>query len=304
MADIDAAIAERATQQLGLITRTQCHDLGMSRHMADTRVRRGVLQRASPHVLRVAGSARTWRQDVLAACLEAGDGSAASHRSAARLWRLAGAPRGAIDISVPRHRRPRYLPSVVHQPMRLDTVDVTTIGPIPVTTIARTLIDCAAVLPYPVLETMVDTALRDGLVREPYLRWRIDELRGRGRPGIAAIEAVLRPPPTANGRRPESWLERKVLAVYRAGGLPAPSVQVHVKKRGGGVARVDCHFGTRLIVEVDGHRTHSTRRQRMADAERRTRLRMAGLEVLEFTYEDVVERPAYVCEMTRAHLAA
>jgi len=53
---------------------------------------------------------------------------------------------------------------------------------------------------------------------------------------------------------------------------------------------------------VAGHATHSTRRDRQRDAERAARLRLAGWRLVEFTYEDVVERPGYVAGMIRSHL--
>ena len=58
----------------------------------------------------------------------------------------------------------------------------------------------------------------------------------------------------------------------------------------------------RLIIEVDGHATHSTRRQRQHDAEREAALVASGWRVIRFTYEDVTERPAYVAATIRQHL--
>lgn len=121
-------------------------------------------------------------------------------------------------------------------------------------------------------------------------------------PSIAAIEAALRPPPTRDGRRPHSWLERRALGVIAGAGLPPPRVQVHFRSDGR-LARVDLYYDEqRLVVEVAGHRTHSSRRHRQHDAERANRLRLAGLAVLEFTYEDVVDRPEYVSATIAAAL--
>jgi very-short-patch-repair endonuclease len=80
-------------------------------------------------------------------------------------------------------------------------------------------------------------------------------------------------------------------------------VKVKRRQAGGGIARVDlCWDDAGLIVELAGHATHSTRRDRQRDAERAARLRLAGWRLVEFTYEDVVERPGYVAEMIRSHL--
>ena len=48
------------------------------------------------------------------------------------------------------------------------------------------------------------------------------------------------------------------------------------------------------MVEVAGHGTHATRRQRQVDAQRHTELTLRGLRVLTFTYEDLRDRPSWV----------
>jgi very-short-patch-repair endonuclease len=86
-------------------------------------------------------------------------------------------------------------------------------------------------------------------------------------------------------------------------GLPAPRCQVGLRPAGGGVARVDLVWDdARLVVELDGHATHATRRRRQADAERSARLGLAAWHTVRFTYEDVVERPHHVVAMIRAYL--
>jgi very-short-patch-repair endonuclease len=78
---------------------------------------------------------------------------------------------------------------------------------------------------------------------------------------------------------------------------------VRLRKAGGGIARVDLLWAeARLVVELDGHGSHATRRRRQSDAERAARLGLAGWHVLSFTYEDVTERPNYVIGMIRSYL--
>jgi very-short-patch-repair endonuclease len=82
-----------------------------------------------------------------------------------------------------------------------------------------------------------------------------------------------------------------------------PRVQV-THRHSGGKARVDLWWDeAKLVVELAGHGSHATRRERQADSERAVRLGLEGLEVLAFVYEDAVERPAYVVDMIRRHLA-
>ena len=59
----------------------------------------------------------------------------------------------------------------------------------------------------------------------------------------------------------------------------------------------------RLVAELARHRTHATRRDRQTDAERAARLGLERWRLVEFTYEDVVERPQYVVQTLRSYLA-
>jgi very-short-patch-repair endonuclease len=123
-----------------------------------------------------------------------------------------------------------------------------------------------------------------------------------GRRGLAAVEGLL---DRTEGRpQGDTWLEQEAIRLIAGAGLPLPRVQVRRRKHGGGVARVDLWWDeARLIVELAGHGTHATRRQRQADDERAARLGLRGWQVVEFTYEDVVERPDYVTAMVRSYLA-
>jgi very-short-patch-repair endonuclease len=98
-------------------------------------------------------------------------------------------------------------------------------------------------------------------------------------------------------------VEQEALRIVAKAGLPVPRCQVKLRKAGGGIARVDLLWDDGpLVVELDGHGTHATRRQRQADAERAAQLGLAGWRVVRFTYEDVVERPPYIVATIAAYL--
>jgi very-short-patch-repair endonuclease len=302
MARLDAAIAERARRQLGLITFEQLDALQCPRGRRRGLIDAGVLEAAGPRLVRVAGAPVDLRQRTLAACLVAGNKAGASHRSAAWLWASPNIGCAEPEISIAGRGHAPGIAAIVHRPRDLRPSELTKIGPIPVTTKLRTIIDCAALLDDRSLETLVDTALRDRTVDRRQLRARAQELHTRGRPGIGRLLALTDPAPAGCGR-PESWLERELLGIIRQAGLPKPRTQVHTRTSGGS-PRVDLRYDEAwLIIEADGHATHSTRRQRQQDAERRARLTASGWQVLHFTYEDVTERPLYVVGMIRAHLA-
>lgn len=58
--------------------------------------------------------------------------------------------------------------------------------------------------------------------------------------------------------------------------------------------RVDGLIGGRLVIQLDGHRFHSDRRQREMDLEQDARLQLQGMNVLRFPSRAVVERWDYV----------
>jgi hypothetical protein len=161
----------------------------------------------------------------------------------------------------------------------------------------RTVFDLAAHIGRRRLEHVVDGGLRDGLFTEADLLDVLARLRRSGRTGVARFEEAL---VVAAGPAATSVLERRFLRLVAEAGLPVPVSQVVHRDGDRFVARVDFQFaGTPVIVEVEGHRYHSTRRQRQRDAERRNGLESLGNHVLVFTYEDVRERPSYVRAQVR-----
>ena len=193
----------------------------------------------------------------------------------------------------------------IHTTTWMPEEDRTSVGPIPVTSVARTLFGLAALVPeieQAKVQGAVDVAIRDGLASDRWLWWRLEKLRRSGRNGVAVFEAILA------GRREgagvESWLERETLRVLAEAGLPKPICQHRIAPRGAFVARVDFLYPDKmLVIEVSGHRTHSTRDERQADLHRDNQLELAGYRKLEFTYDDVVRRPEYVVAVIAAALA-
>lgn len=295
MVRIDASIAERASVQLGLITIHQLRRLEVSRQQLRTLVSGGVLKRLSPTVFRHVAIPETHDQRLLAAAWSAGASGVVSHAAAAGVWGFDGIQRTAVEVSVPAGIDPRSVRGRVHRVRDLLAVDVTHVGLLPVTTPSRTLIDCASRLGPAQLEEALDGACRRGQIYVPHLEWRLAELRHQGRPGIRRISELLT---TAEGRvrGEESWLESAFIRLLRAASLPVPRIQVVVTVEAGKEHhRLDGTYDEQaLVVEVDGHATHATRRRRQADAERDRHLVARGLRVIRYTYEDVTERPAVV----------
>jgi hypothetical protein len=299
--DPDARLRALAEQQHGLITVTQARRARLSPKQLRGRVEGGVLERPSPLVRRIVGSPRTPEQEILEGVWSCGPSAVASHSTAAWLHNLDGipAPMGRPHILVVRPTTGNRQLATVHQTLFLPRRDRTTVRAIPVTTAARTLADLGSVVSIERLEQATDAALRDGLVSADLLRRKLFELWRPGPTGIGALATVLGMDASA---RPESWLERAALRIFAEAGLPSPEAQT-VVDLGEHQFRLDFTFADgAIVVEVSGHRTHSTRRQRQADAERRNRLLLQGIAIWEFTYEDIIERPGGVTGTIRAAL--
>jgi len=302
---LDGTIAVRSRKLLGLLTVAHLDHLGVTRQHRRTLVASGALVPVHRGVYRHAAHPESPRQLVLAAVLAAGESSAASHETAAGVWRFEDADLdGMIDLSLipPAQRRaPRGV--TLHRPAALDRADLALAGPIPVTSPARTLCDIAPTLSDRRLEAVLDHACRRGLIWLPHLRWRLDDLQIRGRRDIPRVRALVeRGDRWGNG---ESWLETEGYRRIAEAGLPLPRCQVVLARPGGRRARVDLFWDcAQLVAELDGHATHATRRDRQASAERAAALELAGWRVISFTFEDVTERPEYVVATIAAHLAA
>jgi very-short-patch-repair endonuclease len=298
MASVDhAAIAHRAHEQLGLITTFDLRDLGLTGRQIERLLERGVLRRVGRGVYALVAAPSTPHQRLLAATLLGGEGAVASHLAAAWLWGFDGVRADGIHLSVPRGRNPRVPSATVHRMNELLPVDMVIRGPQSVTTPARTLLDIADMVDARALEEAFDGSRRRGQIYLPFLEWRLAELRRRGRRGVTPLDELLTREHTSD--RAESWLESTFLRILRDAWLPPPRVQVVTHSRR---IRLDAFYDDqRLVAEVGGHATHSTRRQRQADAERRAHLVAMGLRVVDFTYEDITERPDHVT-MTLARL--
>jgi hypothetical protein len=169
----------------------------------------------------------------------------------------------------------------------------------PTTSPACTIIRLAAHATEAELKRAVDSAIRDGGTSEPFLRRRLSALRGPGRPGVRLLDDVM------DGAGGHSFLERRFLELVAAAGVAKPETQVIFRRDGRHVARVDFTWpATQLIVEVNGHRSHSTREQMQRDEQRRTELTLMGYRVVVFTYDDVIGRPAWVMAQVGSLLAS
>ena len=157
---------------------------------------------------------------------------------------------------------------------------------IPVTSVARTLLDLAAVLAPSDLVVAMDRAERQRIFD---LAAVVDVLsRARGRKGARALRrAIAAYEPSTQ----KSELERRFKRLLGNGWLDIPSPSFNALVDGEtGTHEVDAFWPReRLAVQVDGFDFHRTRRDRERDAASDADLELAGMRVIRFTWDDVNE---------------
>lgn len=295
----------RSASRLGLFTAQDLEELGLKTRILSRRIDNGDWERLHHGVYRIAGYGRSWEQSLLAAVLFNGPGSVASHRSAARLWKVPGFGRDdTIEVAKPRGRSQRKPYGWIHGSTLLPVAHVTDRFGIPVTTPARMVFDLAGLLHPKRTERTLENVLTSKLATIGRLEEVFADLAGRGRSGTCLMRDLL----ASRGEgyiAPSSELEALGRAVLAHAGLPEPVVERDLGDTEGWVGRVDILFAeARLVIELDSRRHHTALLDRTSDRHRDNRLMVAGWRVLRFTWWDLVERAAEVVAQVRAALAA
>jgi len=259
--------------------------------------------RVQPRVFRVGGASDTWHGRALAACLQCGPGAVLSHASAARLRGLdVRLAEHRLEITLPRGTRSRSAVGArLHVSARLTAADRATVDGLPVTTVARTLVDLAARLGSEELARVLDDAVVRRVVPLPVLVATAHRLSGKGVRGTRSLTAALVPWSLGTV---ESHAEAAALRLLSTWGLPAPVPQYEVRSPDGAfVARVDFAWpDRRLVLEVDGFQAHDGPARFVADRQRWNRVRAAAWDVVQVTLRELREDPAAVRAVLERYL--
>jgi very-short-patch-repair endonuclease len=277
---VGKAVARLAEHQHGVVSTDQLRSLGLDASAVYRLSAAGWLHSLHRGVYAVGHVKLTVGGRYMAAVLACGSDAALSHRSAADLWNLRRS-RGQIEVTVPRGRAGAS-GLRVHRCRSSSPADFTSIEGIRVTSVARTLLDVAAVLRPKDLEFAIDRAERSEL----FDLAAIDDVltRARGRKGAKALRrAVASYRPT----RTRSELERRFEDLIRSSNLPLPQFNVLLEGHQY-THEVDAHWPAhKLVVELDGFEFHRTRRDREKDASKDADLELAGLRVMRLTWDQV-----------------
>jgi Protein of unknown function (DUF559) len=256
----------------------QVRSIGLTENAVQKRSRAGRLYRLYRGVYALMpGSLLSREGRWLAAVLACGPEAALSHRSAAHLHELRPTSRKRVDVIVPRGHERRHAGIDAHQSTHLAADDLTIVSSIPVTTVARTMLDLAAVVD----QRAVELVIGEADVRRLFdLRAVNGQLaRNPRHPGAGRLRAALGPD---RAGLTDSELEELFVAIWWPTGLPRPQTRFHIDPGDGGpLIRADFAWPeAKFDLEIDGNRYHAGDRRRRRDYRRDQRLKHARWDVL------------------------
>jgi very-short-patch-repair endonuclease len=160
--------------------------------------------------------------------------------------------------------------------------ECSTVEGVPVTSVARTLVDLATRVGCRDLERAIARAERERLVT-------LDDLsavlaRYPRRPGTPAVRAILED--EVEPALTESEAEERFLTLSREAEFPAPKVNAAT-----GPFRLDFYWPDHgIAVEVDGFRHHGVRPRFEGDRQRAARLAAMGIHVIPVTWRQLTRK--------------
>lgn len=288
MKRVDTEVGRWVAGRYRLLDRAEAAELGATDRIISARVGSGRWARLHPGVYQVGPPSDGWLPRLRAAVLAAGPGAAASHRSAFVLWGLDGIATRLVEVTVPYTHGPVPEGTVVHRTRR--DLPRTEVEGVTVTTVERTLLDAAGMLPRLVVAKGLDSAVRRGLTT-PLALWEAISLQGgrgvRGTRPLSSLVAALE-----ESGETGSPAETELLQAMRRAGIPEPVLQWEVVIADGRRFVVDFGWPTLLKgVEVDGLDAHAGPEQLENDLRRQNALLDAGIELRRFSAREVRRDP-------------
>jgi hypothetical protein len=271
-----ARVAELARRQHGVVDHADLVGLGVSAPAIGRWSAGGKLHRLYRGVYAVGHQAVSVEGRWLAAVKACGPDAALSHTSGATLCNMLRSSSPIIHVTTPNRRSPKGIR--VHRVRRLHPDDVDVVDGIPVTSVARTLLDLADVLQPRQLIRAIEQAERLQIFDLRAVESLLARSNGRRTGALrAALAAAGGEPPRVNS----DW-ERDLLDFCDDHGIPRPALNVSVA---GYV--VDALWpAKKVIVELDSWSFHRSKRAFDTDREKYADLQLADHLVLPITRLD------------------
>lgn len=283
----DQPLAGLAERQHGVVSIRQLEALGYRRPAIARATRSGRLHRIHRGVYAVGHANLTWEGRCLAAVLACAPNAVASHLSAAWLWGLLATRPGTFHVTASTRRHSKANLRLHYAP--LSDEDRATCDGIPVTSVARALLDYAAMT----TDGQLERALERCEERDLFDLRAVEALleRAGNHPGAGRLRRALtiyRDDPSFT----RSTLERRFRELVRRAGLPMPAANFWV-----GEYEVDAYWpAERFGVELDVYETHGTRAAFERDRVRQETLKLQGIETIRITGPRLDAEPTEVIE--------
>jgi predicted transcriptional regulator of viral defense system len=275
----------------------QLVDLGLNQSLIEWRVDVGRLHRIHQGAYAVGYGRLTPHGHRMAAVLACGREAVLSHRSAAALWGLREDSRSRIDVTAPGRRGRSPAGIDAHRHGSLTAADRTSVDGIPCTSVPRTLLDLAAVVPYRGLRY----AVKQAEVERVFDLSEMNDLlaRSRGRRGVARLRSAISVHDTRE-QLTRRELEERFFDVCRDTEILLPEVNGHLVVNGISMMPDFLWRDARLIVEADSRRVHGTAAAFEEDRRRDQLLTVAGWTVIRITWRQVFDEPERLSRTLRA----
>jgi very-short-patch-repair endonuclease len=284
-------LAEVTAAQRSLVHLSQLRALWISRGSYEHRIGAGSLHRVLPSVLSVVDPVlEPWAAET-AALLYAGDDAVLSHETAAAVWGISAIPSFVAITLV--GRKVESQPGLrQHRVKALDIRDATIHHGFPVTSPARTLIDCAG---RGGIEDMLNEARAQRLVTDEAIHAAMERCPGRA--GTGPLRRLLADEQDTGYT--QSRAERLLKRLIKDAELERAVHNVDIEGK-----RVDAVWPRhKVVVEVDGHQWHGHRQAFERDRARDQKLIAAGYVVIRVTWRQLTERPMTVVASIATTLA-
>jgi Transcriptional regulator, AbiEi antitoxin len=280
-------LAALAHRQHGVVSIRQLRWLGYSRSSVQRAVAAGGLHRLHRSVYAVGHTNISLHGRCLAAVMASGPGALLSHYSAGWLLGLISTRPVPVHVTtpVPRSRRDAVR---IHRSRTLIDTDRTLEQVIPVTSVARTALDLAAIVRFRNLRRLVRRS--EELRAFDLSEFRAVLARNRGHRGAHHLGRALAVYETPRFTRSE--LEREFLALIEQAGLPRPCTGFNFAGY-----ELDVYWPERrFAVEIDVYDTHGAREPFEEDRRRDEDLKLAGVELTRITGRRLEREPGGVVQ--------
>jgi len=281
-----------AITQGGVITRAQAEHSGLTRHQIDHMVKATKwvsLGRGAYRVLDMSDAI-----DRVRAAVTVLPGAVVSHFSAAAQHGIESLDAYPASVLVHSQTTHGFVGVRVFRCHDLESSHIEVTDGMPTTTVARTVVDLAAVSRRHRLESIVDEVFMSGATNVEEVRDVLRAVARKGKPGVRRIREIL--DDRSGEAHPMSPLERAGCALLREGGFDGFETEFPIPWSPN--RRFDVAFPShRLAIEWDSRRWHDRPGAFQADRYRDQDATAHGWTIVRFTWIDVHESPGRVIEI-------